>query len=161
MLYWKIDEKPRRRLVKWTLRKRRCFEMSASPTIIPSTVAPTVAVERVLKQNGLCPASTIGYSGVRSSHGVGILRGEPYERPNALFFKGRRRREFIGVVYFDCDRLGATKEQWVLEVYGFQNVELAERLAHEIATVRRGSISVILSSEEQEKESLPNDFSYA
>lgn len=78
-----------------------------------------------------------------------------------LWFKTRNRGQFIGVVWLNNSPRDASLKQWVIEVYGRENlsqlIELANKLKEEFNVPK---IVVRLIDEQSRQEELPGDGSY-
>jgi len=67
------------------------------------------------------------------------------------------RRGFLGVLYLSDTRRGATTQEWVLEVYGVENMEPLAAIARQLCTKFVACVHIQLVAENQQSERLPFD----
>ncbi len=67
------------------------------------------------------------------------------------------RRRFMGVLWFSNEPRGASHNNWVLEVYGDQNVAFLTGVAERLAEQFGASVHLKLISEDVRYEGLPSD----
>lgn len=116
----------------------------------------SIKVGNLLLSKGYRLASCIGNEEdiLRASECVGIL-GAKRPRRFGLF---RQRSVFYGTIWFQNERLHASEESWVFEIYGHDHAESMRRLANEMAKIFKVKITVRLVSEQPDVETLMSDF---
>lgn len=114
----------------------------------------SIRVGRFLLSEGLHPASWLGQARpLARSDSLGILRKDESRKLLGLI---KRRRVFLGVVWFRENRLGATEENWVFEVYGRTYIEFATRLTEKMSSLFNVKIALRLVREQSEVEAFPD-----
>jgi hypothetical protein len=96
-----------------------------------------------------------------TSSSIGILYLDPDAKPTAYLWgllTRPPRRSFLGVVWFSDSARGADEQHWVFEVHGQKYLELARRIAGELASLFHVDISVRLQSAQTVQEIYVSDF---
>jgi hypothetical protein len=118
-------------------------------------------VAGALATKGFVIASLSGVvASISETTTVGLLVDNPNRPVEGKFlgFGGRRRRDFVGVLWLSNEARRANHKNWVLEVYGRENVARFQKLAEELARDFEVDIHVRLEREEVDTERFPEDF---
>ena len=89
---------------------------------------------------------------------LSILYEDPDAKPLSWAFRllgAKRRRLYLGSIWFSIH--GANEENWLFKVYGSKNMEVAKRLADELAAHFEVNITLDLVSEEPLYETFPGE----
>jgi hypothetical protein len=89
---------------------------------------------------------------------VGILRSSPRGPIRFLWFTFARRGQCIGTFHFSNKSMGANNRNWVLEVFGRENLPALKNLAASIARTYKRHIHIRLESEEPKEEMCNMDY---
>ena len=111
--------------------------------------SPSIKAGRFLLSRGFDPASRTGLAeeSLVESRSLGILRKNPEAKPRKYLFgliTGKPRRWFLGKIWFNEDKLGATEQNWVIEVYGREHIEMIQKLADDMASTFNIKIAIRL-----------------
>ncbi len=125
--------------------------------------ALSIKVGRFLLSKGLDLASSTGIEldSLDESDSLGILHKNPDSKPiKYLFglFRREPRREFLGTIWFSNSARGATEEDWVLDMYGREHVDIVMKLAEEMASLFNVKIAIHLVSEQPDFETFLTDY---
>lgn len=137
--------------------KRRKFDESIS-----------IWVGRWLIKKGYVLASCIGRvrseSGLVLSDSIGLLmphqdNSEPHEYPfrPCGVRQNTKRRQFVGVIWFDNCARGANGKEWIFEVYGKEYFEPFQALARKLWSIFYVSVEVRLVKDQPEAEVFLSD----
>lgn len=130
-----------------------------SQTKVTYQETPAYAIARILNEKGYQIADSLGMKIEEPEHSVlGIL--EPRETTKGfLGIKTRQRALFPGVLYLDENHGLKDNKQWVMKIYGRENIPKMKKLAEEIsAQYDNVGIKIILDSENPRFESRLSDF---
>jgi hypothetical protein len=124
--------------------------------------SPTYAIAKTIKDKGYQIADSTGMRvSEPPNHVLGILEPkEPIEK-SFLGFKWKRKQRalHIGTLWLANDARGAKPdENWVLEVYGRNNVPKLTELVREFSEPKKVSVQVRLHSEQPRVETYWSDY---
>jgi len=113
------------------------------------------AIAKTLKDKGYQIADCGGMEVSEPQHDVlGILKPRDSVEKSFLGFKWYRKQRalYLGNLWIDNQARGASPQNWVLEVYGRDNIPKLTELARELSEPTEASVQVILDSEQERLE---------
>jgi len=129
-------------------------------------VAPVLSIQvgQWLRSRGYHLADHIGLElqSLEKTNSLGLLRENPDVKPRSWLMsliRGRSRKIFFGVVWFEDVQRKADEQNWVLEVYGQENAYLARQLAHDMTLTFSVKVVFRIISEDTKTEVFGSDFS--
>ncbi len=117
-------------------------------------------VAGVLATKGFVIASCCGCAEeISDTSSIGLLVDNPNRPVGGRFlgFGGKRRRDFVGVLWLSNEVRRANHKNWVLEVYGRENVARLQKIAEELARDFEVDVHVRLEREKVSSEYFPGD----
>lgn len=137
--------------------------MSAVAELTGYTEPMSIQVGRFLISNGFYIASGNGIESnslIKAPY-LGILYKDPGVKPRKYLFgliSRKPRRSFLGIIWFNHNNTPSNDEQnWSFEVLGRNHIDLAKKLAEEIASTFNAKISIRLASDQPEVETYFSD----
>ncbi len=113
-------------------------------------------VDKFLRENGYVPVdSTYGWTRrvpTEDDHSLGVafLEKNVSHEPFLIFLtKPVKRNVIFGCFWFDNEVRGATNKNWVFEVFGRKNKQLAIDLANRLSKKLKVKIKVVLENENE------------
>jgi len=126
--------------------------------------SPTYAIARTLKDKGYQIADSTGMRVSEPSHDVlGILEPRNPIEKSFLGFKWNKKQRALyeGTLWINNQARGAKPdENWVLEVYGRNNVPKLTELVRELSEPKGVSVQVRLDSEQARVETYLSDYDF-
>lgn len=128
---------------------------------------PAIMLRNFLSPRGF---SVVGCDGMEDEdldddEAIGILIGNSGRKKHKkrwFHHLGKSRKEFMGVIFWgvnpwtdDCDM-----QNWVFELYGRKNIDLAKKLIREMTSTFRVKITLYLTKEEPDVEVRRCDYDY-
>jgi hypothetical protein len=116
---------------------------------------------RIASVIAACGYKVGGYSGLVKGNltnivtdpGIGIYSHDAVAGPPLFgLFRHKARRRWLGTVWFNLARLGATQQRFVIEVNGRDVVEECTRLASQIVEKFDVDVDLMLDSEHEQRE---------
>jgi hypothetical protein len=91
----------------------------------------------MVKAKGYTLADTLGEAVDDLSYGdyIGILWDNPNTKPPSYLFgliKGRKRREFIGIIRLNSEPRNSANSSWIIDIKGQSHIERLKDLANEM-----------------------------
>ena len=130
--------------------------------LIPYTPAASIQVAQWLLERdfGIAAGVGIAVEGLTVRDEIGVLSGRkaPGRKTSWDFFGPPRRREFIGVVWFNNSHRGATSRRWVFEVYGRKHLAAIRDMATEMSRAFDVAVTTRLVDEMTRLEAYFSDF---
>jgi len=121
----------------------------------------SIRAGRFLLSRGFTLASTAGIErkSLVEDDSIGIIYDDPDDKPKRAFFgMFKRRRHFIGILWFNNELREAGRNQWVFELYGRKYNGIVMKLVSEIAYKFNVKITVKLIQDAPQLEGYVRDF---
>lgn len=108
-------------------------------------------VEEFLLSRGFCPASRHGNAKNSQNERLvrGVLRDDLEGKPRKRWFgfiTERAPRIFLGIIWFRLAH-GADKDNWIFDVHGRRNLELAKELAEKMSSEFKVKVTLNLKKD--------------
>jgi len=130
-------------------------------TLIEYHESPTYEIADTLLSIGYQIANCCGMKISKPAHDVlGILEPRSPIKKKFLCFRGeeKQRALYIGTLWLDNNAREAKPDRnWVLEVYGRDNIPKLIQLVKKLSEPRKVNVQIRLESEEPEEESYASD----
>ncbi|MFH0949371.1 MAG: hypothetical protein V1802_02695 [Candidatus Aenigmatarchaeota archaeon] len=126
------------------------MKQTPSDTRISYWESPAYVINRALQEKGYQIANCAGIKVDEPSHDhIGILEPRAPVSRNFLGIKWheRQRALYLGTLWLTNPAIGASEEQWVLEVYGRDNVPKLTELVRELSEPFHVKVEVKLEKE--------------
>ena len=123
---------------------------------------PVYEIATTLREKGYQIANCIGIRQAEPEpkHSVGILKPRRDIQKSFLGIRWNKRQRalYLGTLWLDNKAKGAkNNENWILEVYGRENIKELSELVKELSEPRNVNFKVILDMDQSREESYPSD----
>ena len=129
--------------------------LKMSVTIVQNPIIPIIKILRTLS---LSPCSSVGIATRDYNGSLGVLINNRVKEEKRLLFSNILRRIWMGTIWIENESRKATKDNIVFEVYGENNMSLAEKIANEISRELKTKVVIYLRSLDEKTESFMDDY---